>query len=250
MNRRSSADPTAVSERIRMSSISISSRVADLVVERPARARVFEELRIDYCCGGGQSLGEACRSRGLDAETVVAVLRAAEAGADPSETNWSDAGLGALCDHIVEAHHGYLRRELPRLAELLEKVERAHADERPELRELRATFERLRAELVAHTEAEEESLFPAVRRIEAGASPDAALERELAGFEEEHAAAGALLEELARVTGGHDLSRALCNTHRAALDGLRELERDLHEHIHEENNLLFPRLLAELDRAA
>jgi regulator of cell morphogenesis and NO signaling len=229
---------------------SLSSRVGDLVVERPARARVFEALRIDYCCGGKQSLEEACRSRDLDPATVAAVLDALETSPAQEESDWASASLGALCDHIVEAHHGYLRRELPRLSTLLEKVERAHAEERPEVRDVRGAFERLRTELESHLEAEERSLFPAARLVEAGGTPDGSLRPELTAYEDEHAAAGALLERLSVLTGGHDAASALCNTHRAALDGLRELERDLHEHIHEENNVLFPRLLAALDTAA
>jgi regulator of cell morphogenesis and NO signaling len=228
--------------------LSPATTVAELVVERPARARLFEQLGLDYCCGGRASLEEACRSRGLDAATVVAMLAAAEAADGADGADWSQAGLGELCDHIVGVHHAYLRRELPRLSTLLDKVERAHGGEVAEAADVRAVFAVLRTELERHLDTEERSLFPACRRLESGTAVDASFEAALEAFEDEHAAAGTLLRRLEELTDGYDTAAARCNTHRAALDGLRELERDLHEHIHEENNILFPRALAAAGR--
>lgn len=220
-------------------SIDPSFLVGQLVVEQPARARVFEQLGIDYCCGGKISLADVCLRDGLDLTSTVAMLEAAvSADAEVESGDWAAAPLGAVCDHIVDVHHGRLRTELPRLSSLLEKVERAHAAGRPHLAHLRAAFELLRAELEHHMEDEEEHLFPACR---AGASPDPSLCERL---EEEHAASGAMLERLRGLTAGYDLDAALCNTHRATIDGLRHLEIDLHRHIHEENNILVPRALA------
>ena len=218
-----------------------ASIVGDLVAERPARARVLEQLGIDYCCGGRRTLGEACAERGLDAATVAVLLEGLEADRGPTGSDWGRASLAELCDHIVDVHHAYLRRELPRLSELLEKCERAHAVERPELYEIRATFERLRVELEEHLGDEERVLFPACRAVTAGARPDPEL---LARLADEHADAGAALRRLSALTDGYDTGTARCNTHRAAIDALAELERDLHEHIHEENNILFPRMRA------
>jgi regulator of cell morphogenesis and NO signaling len=212
------------------------STVGDLVAERPARARLFEQLGIDYCCGGRRTLDEVCDERGLDATTVTVLLDALESDAGLIGTDWGRASLAELCDHIVDVHHAYLRRELPRLSRLLEKSERAHADERPELSEIRATFERLRDELEQHLAEEERALFPACR--------DARLPDGLDRLAAEHTRTGELLQRLSALTAGYDTETALCNTHRAAVDALAELERDLHEHIHEENNILFPRVLA------
>jgi len=213
-----------------------SRTVAELVLEQPSRARAFEDLGIDYCCGGKQSLDSACDARGLDVDTAVAALEAAVA---PSgEQDWATVPLSDLCDHIVAAHHDRLREELPRLDGLLDKVVRAHGDERPELAELRETFVALRGELEEHMATEESDLFPLVRR---GGPYDA---DKVAELEHDHAWAGSALSRLRELSGGYDLDRALCNTHRATLDALRELELDLHQHIHEENNVLFPRALA------
>ena len=228
-----------------MAAVSTSTTVAELVVDRPGRARLFEQLGVDYCCGGKRSLGEACESRGLDPDTVVALLNADLAGDGAPATDWSQAPLGELCDHIVGAHHGFLRRELPRLSTLWEKVERAHGAESPAAQGIRTTFEQLRAELEQHTAEEEQTVFPRLRALDDTGSLDEPFAAELGRLEQEHESAGALLARLEELTSGYDLDRALCNTHRAAIDGLHELERDLHEHIHEENNILFPRALAK-----
>lgn len=214
-----------------------SRTVADLVLEQPSRARVFEGLGVDYCCGGRQSLNAVCDARGLAVEDAVAALESA-AGVPSAERDWASAPLSELCDHIVTAHHDHLREELPRLDGLLEKVVRAHGDGRPELSELRDTFVALRSELEEHIVTEETQLFPLVR---SGGPYDA---EQVAELEHEHAWAGSALARLRDLSDGYDLDHALCNTHRATLDGLRELELDLHQHIHEENNVLFPRALA------
>ncbi len=214
-----------------------SRTVAVLVLEQPSRARVFEELGVDYCCGGKQSLASACDARGLDVGDAVAALEW-PAAVSSSERDWTQIPLPELCDHIVAMHHDRLREELPRLDGMLEKVVRAHGDERPELAELHQTFVALRSELEEHMTVEEEELFPLVR---VGGPYDA---DNVAELEHDHEEAGVALAKLRELSAGYDLDRALCNTHRATLDGLRELELDLHQHIHEENNVLFPRALA------
>jgi regulator of cell morphogenesis and NO signaling len=218
-----------------VSTVADSTFVGDLVAEQPGRARLFERLGIDYCCGGRRPLADACLERGLDPTTVAVLLSALPPEGEARPDDWSSAPLADLCDHIVDVHHAFLRRELPRLSELLEKCERAHGDERPDLHETRLTFEALRRELEEHLEEEERNVFP---RLAGGER----LEPELLPLlESEHEAAGSLLRRLSELTGGYDTGAALCNTHRVTLSSLAELERDLHEHIHEENNILFPR---------
>jgi regulator of cell morphogenesis and NO signaling len=210
--------------------ISPATTVAELVVERPASARVFERLGLDYCCGGRRSLADACRRRGLDLDAVVAELE----GAEPAAGGCEIAGLSdaELCAHIVSAHHDRLREELPRLSALLDKVVRAHGEDDPRLVFARGAFSDLRAELEQHIGEEEQVLFPAI------AAGDTVV---AASFEDDHERAGALLERLSELTDGYDLRGARCNTHRATLTALAELQLDLHQHIHEENNVLFPR---------
>lgn len=214
-----------------------SRTVAELVLERPARARVFEELGLDYCCGGKTPLDDACAARGVPVGQAVAALEAVS-DEPTAERDWATAPLAELCDHIVSEHHDRLRTELPRLDDLLAKVVRAHGEERASLLELHDTFTSLRRELEEHLATEEEQLFPLVR---VGGPYDA---DKLGALEHDHEWAGSALARIRELADGYDMERALCNTHRATLDGLRELEHDLHQHIHEENNVLFPRALA------
>lgn len=204
--------------------------VAELVVERPARARVFERLGLDYCCGGGRTLRAACEAHGLDVDAVVAELdeaRERDGGCDVASL--SDA---ELCEHVVTVHHAYLREELPRLSGLLDRVLRAHGGHDGRLALVHAAFTELRSELELHAHEEETELFPAIV-----AGEDAALD----GFEDEHERAGRLLALLSTLTDGYDVEQARCGTHRQTLTALAELQDDLHRHIHEENNVLFAR---------
>jgi len=219
-------------------SIDLSRSLAELVLERPAHARVLERLGLDYCCGGKRSLAAACAERGLDPATVVVFLESALEPSASESADWTTASLADLCAHIAEVHHGRLRWELPRLADLAARAVAAHGAERPELHELRDVFLSLRSELEEHIVDEEESVFPALL---AGEVPGA---EELAQLEREHDEAGAALHRLRELTAGYDTERALCATHRALLDGLHGLELELHQHVHEENNVLFPRARA------
>jgi regulator of cell morphogenesis and NO signaling len=214
--------------------------VGELVAERPARSRVFEELGIDYCCGGKLSLAEACARKGLDPDDVGRRLAAA-APAEP-ESDWRSAPLAGLCDHIVRTHHAYLRRELPRLRGLLAKLARVHGDRHPELRGVLTVFGPFADELTAHMAKEEWVLFPLIARIESGDVPRTPrVLQPIAVMEAEHDDAGRALAEMRRLTGGFAVPADGCNTYRAALAGLAELEADMHAHVHKENNILFPR---------
>lgn len=231
-----------------------STTVGQLVAERPARSRVFEALRIDYCCGGKQPLEEACRQRNLVTETVVDLLLAMEArNNDVLEPDPSDMTLTELADHIEQTHHAELRIELPRLGRLVEKVRDAHGDSEPRLHRVFEAFNALRDELSSHMVKEERVLFPILRRMESSASLGAQQCGSIAGpirqMEAEHDEAGSALEVLREATDGFTPPDGACNSWRAMLDGLAWLERDMHRHIHKENNILFPRAL-ERERAA
>lgn len=226
-----------------MTSIDPATTVADLVAERPGRARVFERLGIDYCCGGKVSLEDACAAKGLEATAVAGVL--AEIDVDDDEEDWSTAALADLCDHIIERHHAYLREELPRLSALVEKVVKAHAEAHPELREVEDVFGAVSAELQGHMVVEEAVLFRACRQLEAGGTSElASLAGPVQAMEADHVVTGAALERLRALTAGYAPPPGACNSYIAMLDGLETLELDLHRHIHEENNILFPRALA------
>lgn len=224
--------------------------VGQFVVERPARSRVFEQFGLDYCCGGKLPLAEACRRKGLDVEPVLAALAVADADAETAPGGVDPAALSLtdLCDHIVETHHAYLRDELPRLEAMTAKVAEVHHGTWPWVVELAGVFRGLHEELTSHMMKEEMILFPAIRSMESGQAPTGPCGHSLQGpidvMEHEHDSAGNALARLRDLSSGYTPPEEACNTFRAMLDGLAELEADLHEHIHKENNILFPRALS------
>jgi regulator of cell morphogenesis and NO signaling len=227
-----------------------NAAVGQLVAERPGRARVFERWGIDYCCGGRKPLEAACQEKALDAEAVLRDLSEADsAGTACGETDWSRASLSELADHIVTTHHAYLRQELPRLTSLLAKVAHAHGNRHPELRSVRRVFETLTAELQTHMVKEENGLFPMFRLQEAARTRThfpfgATIRSAIRILDREHEDTGRMLAKIRMFTGGFAPPPGACSAYRALLDGLAQLEADLHLHIHEENNILFPRAIA------
>ena len=218
--------------------VDLDRSLAELVLERPSAAQVLARLGLDYCCGGRRSLAEACGERGLDPATVAVFLEQEPEPVAVESRDWLSAPVAELCAHIVEEHHGRLRWDLPRLSELAERAVAVHGDQLPALHELRAEFEQLRAELEAHIAEEERELFPL---LAAGGSLD---QTQLEQLLQEHDTAGLPLRRLRELGGGYATEGALCNTHRGLLQGLHGLELDLHQHVHEENNILFPRVAA------
>lgn len=228
-----------------MTVVDPATSLAELLVAVPARARLFERLQLDYCCGGDRTLAQACAQRDLDAHTVAKLIAALDdvPTGDGEPHDVARASIADLCDHIVGAHHEPLRRELPQISDLLATVVRVHGVQRPELHDLRRLFDGMRRELEEHLTVEEATLFPLCRAVEAqgAAHVDEAL---LVAHERDHAEVGRTLVALRELSGGYASKRALCGTHRALLEALHALELDLHQHVHEENNILFPRARA------
>lgn len=226
--------------------------VREIALENPASIRVFEAFGIDYCCGGRKPLAEACEARNISVDAVIAALEKGVTDAAPAVENWSAESLGSLVAHIVNAHHAYVRRELPRLAELAAKVVNRHGDTKPELPEIQKKVAQISEELTEHLAKEEVVLFPYVTRLERAkeegtAKPHgcfATVASPIAMMNQEHEAAGALLADIRELSGNYTPPVGACPTFLAFYNGLREFEQDLHQHIHLENNILFPRALA------
>ena len=228
--------------------IDSTTTVSDIVRERPGLAPLFEQLKIDYCCGGNRPLDSACAERGLDPATVVSMLNASLGQeSDGSGERVDTLPTAALVEHIVTRHHVYLRRELPRIVELTQKVASGHVDQEPRLSEVATLVARLAPELLRHMQTEEDDLFPALLDHEETRSADAAgTDPTLLSFLlADHEEAGAMLARIRELTDDYTPPQWACNTTRAVYHSLGELERDVHEHVHKENNTLFPRLRAE-----
>lgn len=230
--------------------------VRDMVGRYPRTRPVFEQYGIDYCCGGGKSLAEAAGEHDLKLPALVdALVKTLEA--DPSklqadQRDWHSAPLGELVNHIITVHHRYLNTALPRLRSLVPTVLKAHGAQHGEtLRQVQDLFNALDAELSSHLMKEEQVLFPYIVAIEAGISsgdprppaPFGSARNPIRQMEHEHENAGQALAKLREVTHDYTLPADACPTFIAMFEELQRMEADLHEHIHLENNILFPRAI-------
>lgn len=232
--------------------------VGDLVRERPARSRIFEKLHIDFCCGGKVPLAQACAMKGLETRDVLQMLIDAElARSSDNQPDPDTMGLTELADHIEQTHHAYLRQELPRLNAMAHKVAKVHGDKDPRLDTIWRVFVAFRDELEAHMLKEEHILFPMVRQIDQAQGPVAfpcgSLANPIAVMEHEHENAGDALARFRALSDDYTPPHEACNTYRALFAALAELEEDMHQHVHKENNILFPKAMdleARLKRAS
>lgn len=228
----------------------------EIVAICPQARPVLDRHRLDYCCGGAQSLLTAAAGAGMDADEVLEELKraAASAGAPGGDsTAWSRATLSELVAHILKKHHAYLRAILPQIGLALPKVQRAHGPRHGAIIEpLHREFEGLCLELEAHLEKEERVLFPYTQALDAAFSGLAGLPPHHCGtvrnpirqMEHEHTEAGRALAEMRRLTSDYALPADACPTFAGLYQDLQAMEADLHEHIHLENNILFPRAVA------
>ncbi len=230
--------------------------VREIALEQPSSIRVFERYGIDYCCGGRKPLSEACAARSVEVDAVIAELEAADGKAE-SAGEAAEESLAGLCAQIVATHHAYVKRELPRLTGLAAKVVNRHGETHLELPVIAATLARLGEDLLQHQAKEEIVLFPYISKleravVEGGPKPQGcfgSVASPIAMMTREHDDAGILLGVMRDKSGQFTAPAGACPTYHAFYDGLRELEQDLHQHIHLENNVLFPRAV-EMEEAA
>ena len=227
-----------------MTTLTLDKPVGELARETPGLGRLFDQLGIDFCCAGRKTLRDACNARGLDVHTVAALLATAPLAPaqcpDPRTMT-----LASLVNHIVSTHHAYTREELPRLSQWINKVAAVHGDKDGRLVELSAIFLEFRADLAEHMVKEEHVLFPMIVQMEqSGTVPMphcGSIENPIHVMEAEHENAGHALARMRELTDGYTPPADACNTYCTMLDALIKLERDMHQHVHEENNVLFPR---------
>jgi len=230
--------------------------IRDLVGRYPRTRPVFEQHGIDYCCGGGKSLAEAAGERNLKlpelVDALVKTLEREPGKVQGDQRDWYSAPLSELVAHIVEVHHGYMKPALPRLRSLVPTVLNAHGAHHGDvLRQVQSLFNGLDAELSSHLMKEEQVLFPYIVAEEAHVregtpEPQACFgsaRNPIRQMEHEHEGAGQALAKLREVTHDYALPLDACPTFSAMFEELQRMEADLHEHIHLENNILFPRTI-------
>ena len=219
--------------------IQSDSKVGQLAAEHPLATRVFHRHGIDFCCDGGRKLQEACAAQGVDTGMVLEEIRKELSNTTIPEERWGQAPLEDLVQHILVAYHGPLKEELPRLESMARKVLEVHGDKDPEtLSEVVEVYAGLKAELSQHMVKEEKILFPMIEQGQGAMAGGP-----VSVMKQEHDSAGAALRRLRELTKDYQVPPGACNTWRALWHGLAALEESLHQHIHLENNILFPRAL-------
>src|SRR5215470_15032532 len=232
--------------------VAIAKTVRELALENPSATRVFEKLGIDYCCGGNVSLEQACRTANLDVDQVLESLEKAETTPELKAQDWQIEPLAALITHIQSTHHKYTREEIARLDPLFNRVCTVHGKNHPELLKIHELFQDLAQELAAHMMKEEVILFPSITRMEAAAvknepiprPPFGSVQNPVSMMEHEHDSAGNALRAMREASKGYSAPADVCVSFQTLYRALAEFEADLHQHIHLENNVLFPRAIA------
>jgi regulator of cell morphogenesis and NO signaling len=230
----------------------MTKTVREIALENPATIRVFEKYGIDYCCGGRKPLSEACEARQIEVDEVIAALERAASEPVPQSNDWAGKPLVDLASHIVNTHHAYVNREVPRLAQLAARVVSRHGDTMPELRMIQEKVAQISEELTNHQAKEEMILFPHIARLERAAAEGAeapkggfgTVANPIAMMTREHDSAGALMAEIRELSKDFTPPVGACPTFLNFYNSLQEFEQDLHQHVHLENNILFPKAIA------
>ena len=233
--------------------LSADRSVRDVVLELPQATRVFEKLKIDYCCGGDTPLGEACATAGVEVANLERMLAEAEQAnvQGNGSFDYQKATLSKLIGYILDKHHVYTREEMARLEPLIDKVIAAHGGNHPELRGIATLFQQLCADLKPHMFKEEQILFPYIVEMERSAlqnrpapfAPFGTVTNPIRMMMTEHDTAGGLLRELRALSSNYSVPSGGCISYQTLYQALEAFEKDLHQHIHLENNILFPRAI-------
>jgi regulator of cell morphogenesis and NO signaling len=232
--------------------INSETTVREVALQVPESTRLFESLKIDYCCGGNQPLAHACASAGVDVDEVMEMLAGAGESGEETALDFQNSPFPELITHILETHHVFTKSEMDRLQALADKVLNAHGGNHPELIHLNELWLRLCADLKPHMFKEEQILFPYMLALSQAAdrtrsvplAPFGTVNNPIRMMMREHDTAGDILRELRVLTDGYKVPDDACISYRTLFEALENFEKDLHQHIHLENNILFPKASA------
>ncbi len=221
--------------------------VGEIVSIMPGASEIFKQYKIDFCCGGDRLLIDAIKENKLDEEEVLKRLNeASEANEKIKEggKDFREMSPGDLIEYIKNTHHVYVKKTLPGLSELTTKIMSVHGANHVALFQVHELFSMLKAELERHLVKEEEILFPQIKEYGSDPGPEllASINKVKSELENEHEGAGNILKELRRITEDYKVPKDGCNTYIETFEKIKELESDLFEHIHLENNILFKKL--------
>ncbi|MBP7510553.1 MAG: iron-sulfur cluster repair di-iron protein [Bacteroidia bacterium] len=224
--------------------------VAEVVAENIKTAHVFKKFGIDFCCGGGVSIEKACEKRGIDVDTLERELLAVD-NTNNAAHNFNGWEIDFLSDYIINTHHAYVLEAIPLTIQYAEKVAKVHGHANPELIEINELFSMVAEDLLTHMKKEEHILFPYIKHLVATkksgapytAPPFVSATNPIRMMEAEHEAAGDIMKKIAELSNQYQVPEHACNTYKALFSKLEEFEEDLHQHVHLENNILFPKAI-------
>ncbi|HDO28171.1 MAG TPA: iron-sulfur cluster repair di-iron protein, partial [Bacteroidetes bacterium] len=225
--------------------------IGELVTEDFRKAEVFSKFGLDFCCGGGKSLKEACEEKGINEKEVETALTEVERQAKNRQQDFNNWELDFLVDYIFNIHHKYVKEAVNMLYEFSNKVANVHGENHPEVIRIASLFESIARELDPHMQKEESILFPYIKQLAVakrentrmGTSPFGSIEAPVSMMESEHVAVGGSMDEINHLSNGFTPPEDACSSYRALYRKLNEFEQDLHQHIHLENNILFPKAI-------
>lgn len=223
----------------------------DIVTQDFHAAAVFEKYTLDFCCRGGKTIDEACRERGIEAAPVLDELETLKVQSQESSMRYGEWGVDLLIDFIVKNHHGYVTRMIPVLYAHTQKVASVHGVRHPEVIQIAARFDGIARDFQQHMQKEELVLFPFIKELarskeggqRATPPPFGSLQNPIQMMEAEHQAAGDEMRTIRELSGGYAPPGDACTTYRITYQELRDFEVDLHQHVHLENNILFPKAI-------
>lgn len=236
---------------------SSESKMKDIALFNPAARQVLEDARLDYCCGGGKSLRDACLHADVSPEEILNRLRVDAKDTGPDDLNWTVAPLCELTQHIREKHHRYVREAFHHTQALSDKVIAKHGKDHIELEDIGGLFAEVGHEMIMHMQKEEQILFPYIDALQHAVNARGSIEppffqtikNPIHTMLKEHDAAGGLVRQIRSLTSEYTAPTDACTSFRALYEALREFEADLHQHVHLENNILFPRAV-EMEASA
>ncbi|MUP40017.1 iron-sulfur cluster repair di-iron protein [Labilibaculum euxinus] len=230
--------------------INQETSVGDIVKNHFQTVKIFDDHQIDFCCGGKQSLSEACAKKSIDTDQIITQLEKA-IKIPAAAPKFNEMPLDKLIQYIKEKHHTYIREQIPMLSKFLNKIEQIHGSKHPEIEMVNAHFKESVKQLTEHMGKEETELFPLIEKLSKlknGEQSDSSslkitVEKYISLLVQEHENEGARFEEISRLTLNYQPPKGTCNTFCAAYENLLAFEKDLHRHVHLENNILFPKAI-------
>lgn len=229
--------------------------IGQIVADNYQAAEVFNAFDMDFCCGGDRTVDEACQGVDINPKEVWQALKELETD-EARQENYTEWSLDFLIDYIINNHHKFSREKLPEIGQYAKKVASVHGDRHPELQEIYYEFTKLHGDIINHLEKEEELLFPYVKRLveaekkdEQPKTPDfGEAANPISMMEHEHDQSGAVMEKIRELSDDFTPPDDACTTYRLLFENLKAFEKDLHKHVHLENNILFPKAI-ELEQS-